>query len=558
MRTYANKVMAELAAELGAGLVRLRKGYIDSAEALFDIIADDREYPYEFVVFRLTGYHPAHNSPPDSLLTGQGLKQDLPALILDLCDSFELASTDYDEPLCDMNALARQFSVSGKTIQRWRDRGLIARRLVFSDGKRRVAFLESSVRRFVATRQQEIGRSSQFTQMTAEEKDAVIRRARRMVESAGACLSDVARRLAAHSGRAVETIRYTLRRYDIEHPEEAIFPHLLTQIDEEEKGAIYRAFLRGVSVQALAERYKRTRGSMYRIVNEMRAQQLMSRPITYIHNSEFDMPNAVDAIGNDKAADWPPLAGASPPKAPVELPPYLQALYDMPLLSPDAERALFRKYNFLKYRSDKLRQEIDPTHVRTSKLKQIEKCLVQANVVKNQIIRANLRLVVSIAKKHVGGVQTLFELISDGNVSLMKAVEKFDYSRGNRFSTYASWAIIRNFARSVPRERYVMDRYSTGHEEVLDIAAGLRTYDSAEVSLTELRESIDSVLTQLSSMERSILVDHYGLEQGQPHKTLEQLGRSLGISKERVRQIEIQALAKLRDILHPQQSDLMS
>ncbi|MCY2926518.1 MAG: hypothetical protein NT031_13970, partial [Planctomycetota bacterium] len=97
MHTYANKVVAELAAELGAGLVRLRKGYIDSAEALLEIIADDREYPYEFVVFRLTGYHPAHNSPPDSLLAGASLRKDLPALILDLCDSFELAGTDYDE-----------------------------------------------------------------------------------------------------------------------------------------------------------------------------------------------------------------------------------------------------------------------------------------------------------------------------------------------------------------------------------------------------------------------------------------------------------------------------
>ncbi|MCY2928117.1 MAG: sigma-70 family RNA polymerase sigma factor [Planctomycetota bacterium] len=558
MRAYANKVMAELAAELGAGLVRLRKGYIDSAEALLEVLVDTREYPYEFIVFRLTGYHPGNNGLPDSLLSGASLKRDLPALILDLCDSFELASTDYDEPLHDLDALTRRFNVSGKTIQRWRDRGLVARRLLFPDGKRRVAFLESSVRRFVAARSQEINRSSQFTQMTAEEKDAVIRRARRMVDSAGARLSDVARRLAAHTGRAVETIRYTLRRHDIENPEQAIFPHLLSQIDEEEKASIYRAFLRGVSVQSLAQRCRRTRGSIYRIVNEMRAQQLMSRPITYIHNPEFDLPNASDAILNDPAAEWPPRAGAKPPKPPVGLPAYLQALYEMPLLNPEAERALFRKYNYLKYRSDKLRQEIDPAHVRTGKLKQIEKCLVQANVVKNQIIRANLRLVVSIAKKHVGGVQTLFELISDGNVSLMKAVEKFDYSRGNRFSTYASWAIIRNFARSVPRERYVMDRYSTGHEEVLDIAAGLRTYDSAEVSLSELRESIDSVLAQLSSMERSILVDHYGLDQGQPHKTLEQLGRSLGISKERVRQIEIQALSKLRDILHPQQADLMS
>ena len=65
-------------------------------------------------------------------------------------------------------------------------------------------------------------------------------------------------------------------------------------------------------------------------------------------------------------------------------------------------------------------------------------------------------------------------------------------------------------------------------------------------------------LAQLSSMERSILVDHYGLQEGRPHKTLEQLGRSLGISKERVRQIEIKALAKLRSILNPQRAELFS
>ena len=63
---------------------------------------------------------------------------------------------------------------------------------------------------------------------------------------------------------------------------------------------------------------------------------------------------------------------------------------------------------------------------------------------KNQIIRSNLRLVVSIAKRHVGPSNNFFELVSDGNMSLIRAVEKFDYSRGNKFSTYASWAIMKN------------------------------------------------------------------------------------------------------------------
>ena len=80
--------------------------------------------------------------------------------------------------------------------------------------------------------------------------------------------------------------------------------------------------------------------------------------------------------------------------------------------------------------------------------------LEEALAVKNQIIRANLRLVVSIAKKHVGRSDNFFELVSDGNMSLIRAVEKFDYARGNKFSTYASWAIMKNFIRSIPIENH--------------------------------------------------------------------------------------------------------
>ena len=558
MRKYASKAMEGLATELTAGLVRLRKGYIDAAEALAKMIAPDRDYPYEFVVFRLTGYHPSGASKPGPVMSGQSLQRALQTLMLDICDSFPLTIQDYDEPVLDTEALARRFRVSTKTVQRWRQRGLGTRRLIFPDGKRRIGFLESSVRRFVGEKKHDVKRSAKFSQMTTAERKAIVRRARRMVEATQCCLSDVAKRLAGRTGRAVETIRYTIRKHDIEHPDEAVFPRLLHQIDEKEKVIIYRAFLRGVSVPVLARRYQRTRGSIYRIVNEMRAQQLLNRPINYIYNPEFDMPSAADVILDDGSASGAARPPAKPAKPPAGLPPYLRALYDVPLLSRESERTLFRKYNFLKHMADKLRGRIDPNRVRTSKLKQIEKLLVQANVVKNQLVRANLRLVVSIAKKHVGGPQTLFELISDGNVSLMKAVEKFDYSRGTRFSTYSSWAIMRNFARSVPRERYQLDRYSTGHEEILDIAAGLRTYDPNELNLPELRESIDAVLAQLSSMERSILVEHYGLDEGRSRKTLEQLGRSLGISKERVRQIEIQALAKLRTILHPQKAELMA
>ena len=555
MRAYGNRLVGELAAELAAGLVRLRKGYIDAAEALLQIIKADREYPYDFVVYRITGYRGERRGPAAEPIPGRKLIEDVQKLILDVCDSFTLRSTDYAEGVYDLDAMARRFNVSTKTVQRWRRRGLLARRLVMPDGKRRIAFLESSVRHFTERQGSRIERSVRFSQLSPLERKDIIRRAKRMAGFTQCMLSDVARRLAARTGRAVETVRYTIRKHDLDHPDDPVFPNLTGPLEEQQRAEIYRSFLRGEPVSLLAERYRRTRGSIYRVVHEMRARQLTKRPIAYIPSPDFEQDGADEIIldGDGEVRSSPKLT-----RPPAGLPPYLRALYDVPLLGAEQERDLFRQYNYLKFKADELRKAIDVTRVRAGDLKEIEKLLLQANLVKNRIIRANLRLVVSIAKKHLGGAQTLFELISDGNVSLMRAVEKFDYSRGHRFSTYASWAIIRNFARSVPKERYQLDRFATGNDEVLDIAAGLRSYDPNEENLPELRESIEAMLAQLTARERIILADHYGLtDQGEP-TTLDQLGKRMGLSKERVRQIEMQALEKLRKILHPQRADFLS
>ncbi len=93
---------------------------------------------------------------------------------------------------------------------------------------------------------------------------------------------------------------------------------------------------------------------------------------------------------------------------------------------------LFRKMNYLKYQAHQLRRRLDPAARRTADLDEIERLQEEALAVKNQIIRANLRLVVSIAKRHVGPSNNFFELVSDGNMSLIRAVEKFDFSPGQQ------------------------------------------------------------------------------------------------------------------------------
>src|SRR5208283_1620386 len=96
---------------------------------------------------------------------------------------------------------------------------------------------------------------------------------------------------------------------------------------------------------------------------------------------------------------------------------------------------------------------------------QIEKLYDESVATRNQIIRANLRLVVSAAKRYVGPAADFFELVSDGNMSLIRAAEKFDVSLGYRFSTYASWAIMKNFARTIPDVLRRRDRFCSNHPE---------------------------------------------------------------------------------------------
>ena len=543
MGRYQHTLMSELAAQMQVGLIRLRKGQADAAESLFRLIDPSQDYPYEFVVFRLTGYRPASEDKTSQTIPGQMLLADLRTLVLDLSGSFVLTPADYSQPVYDAVTLSRRLRISGKTLQRWRRGGLIARRLVYPDGRRRLAFLEESVRWFIRQRRQRVLKSMRFSQMSRPERDDILRRARRMASFTHATLHEISHRLAAHTGRAAETIRYTIRNFDRSQPRDAIFPQLGKPLDETEKMVMYRCFLRGVAAPHLAGQYGRSRGSVYRIINEMRGRQLMQRPLHYIYNPQFDLPAADELIlavpaASENKGDQPEGSDGS-------------------LLDASTERNLFRRYNYLKYKVDKLRRMIDLNRVRAGRLKEIENLLLQANAVKHRIIRANLRLVGSIAARHTRQPQSLMDLVSDGNLTLMKAVETFDYSRGFRFSTYASWSIMRQFARCVPKEQARQYRFGAVGSAALEWAAHRRMQNQHDMRLPELRESVEALLAQLSPPERAVLINHYGLEENQPAQTLEQLSLSMGISRQRIRRIEAQAMEKLRGILGPDQSDLL-
>ena len=209
------------------------------------------------------------------------------------------------------------------------------------------------------------------------------------------------------------------------------------------------------------------------------------------------------------------------------------------------------------FQAAQLQKQIDVSRPNTKDMDSIESMVEQANEVKNFLIRSNLRLVVSIAKKHMKPNANFFEMVSDGNISLIRAIEKFDYTRGFKFSTYASWAIMKNFARSIPAEYTQLDRFRTGNDEVFYQASDPRSERvNEEIVNQRQHEALMQILAQLDPRERDIIVSRYGLKDGKPAQTLEQVGQKLGVTKERIRQLESRALQKLRKIAEEEHLDV--
>lgn len=518
---------------------------IDRAEALMGELEPETNYPFDFLHFRITSVRP-HDSNA-FVAKGSQWIEDLRAFVEDLSERTPIESDQVGQRFWSAEELADRYGVSVRTIARWRRRGLVSRRIQ-SEGRTRLVFLDSSMKRFESKNAELIRRGGQFRNLDDEERERIFEQVREELErDPGQNMMHIARRIAMKMSRSPETVRTLIKDHDREHPERALFPDLTGPLSEATKVQIQTLHSRGVNVAALARQFRRSRQSIHRVLVEMRAMDLLKTPLDFIDNPEFAKPGVAATF----LAEMPEAeVQVKRARAPKDLPPYLASLYEVPLLTKVQEQHLFRKMNFLKWQARQLRDQVaqDPGRARSSDLDAIERKQEEALMVKNQIIRANLRLVVSIAKRHVLGSANFFELISDGNMSLMRAVEKFDYSRGNKFSTYASWAIVKNFARSIPEENSHRDRFVTGHEEMFESAADNRT-DEQELELAHknLRQTVQGLLGQLDPRERLIIESRFGLG-GNEECTLENLGRQLGITKERVRQIEARAQEKIRRI----------
>ncbi len=291
---------------------------------------------------------------------------------------------------------------------------------------------------------------------------------------------------------------------------------------------------------------------------------------------------------------------------------YLEEIGRVPLLSATDEVVLAKRIELAAEAKERLRSPVVPG-VELPPAVQMSLAAMQAegDDAQRVLIQANLRLVVSIAKRYLGRGMLFLDLIQEGNLGLMRAVEKFDHSRGFKFSTYATWWIRQAITRAIADQARTiripvhmveiinkvtrvqrqmlqeLEREPTAEEvaarvamtpervrEIRRLAQDSLSLDSpvgeeddtnlgdfiedqqaevpADMAIRELlAAAVEEALEELSEREREIVRLRFGLDADGKPRTLEEVGREFGVTRERIRQIESKTLAKLR---HPQRS----
>lgn len=283
------------------------------------------------------------------------------------------------------------------------------------------------------------------------------------------------------------------------------------------------------------------------VADRERVRRVLDQVIEFVPSAEFDAPACEPELLMSLAHSEMLLGRAPEPSKPRRRQEsFLQRLDEVPLLTQIDEFHLFRAMNFLRSRAALVRGRLDHEWPQAELLDEIESAQFQADQIRNHIIRANLRLVVAVAKRYVDPFNSLADLVSDGNISLIRAVEKFDYSRGFRFSTYATWALRKNFHRSIGKQRLDRGRYVAAEDLISQVTANERAEQTTQQVLGKLRSTLDDILGRLEDRERSIVTARFGLDAaGHPH-TLQEIADQMGICKERVRQLQARAMLKLQ------------
>lgn len=277
-----------------------------------------------------------------------------------------------------------------------------------------------------------------------------------------------------------------------------------------------------------------------------RTRRALSLELGFVPNSGFREMD-LDGFWKDelRAAELESETDAVAFSIQSGIPAHLARMCGGKLLTAEEERDLFCRMNYLKFRANSIRSTLNVNRPSIRKLDQIDRLLQRSDQLRNRIVSANTRLVVSIVKRFADERNNFDELLSEGLNSLIRATDKFDFDRGFRFSTYATMAIRREVFRIVQRSQRDRTRFATGAFEVIGQQLARNT-DRSEATMTHINRWLDRAMRGLDEREQYIVKARFGLIEFHKKPSFANLGEQLGVSKERVRQLEIRAMDKLR------------
>jgi RNA polymerase primary sigma factor len=282
---------------------------------------------------------------------------------------------------------------------------------------------------------------------------------------------------------------------------------------------------------------------------ESLVRRCLQRELSYIANPQFETADAAAIVFAEPLQLENPVDGsrAHAARSAADLPVYLGRMCEAALLKPHQEVALFQRMNFLLSQVAEQRTLLKTGRTSKARLQLIERLTLLSEWHRDRIVEANVRLVISIVKKFVNVNNSFDELLSEGIVGLIRAVEKFDYDRGFRFSTYATQVVRRNSYRTVVTNQQDRQKVVSGLQEMdIDVSDEGRVSAIGEKRWHELRARLSEMLDDLDRREKLIIRARFSLGSHRRVHTLQSLADRLGISKERVRQLERRAMEKLR------------
>jgi len=227
------------------------------------------------------------------------------------------------------------------------------------------------------------------------------------------------------------------------------------------------------------------------------------------------------------------------------------------LLTAAQERVIFLQFNYCRYRAVELKEKIGDGRVSAADARELLKWYRRGEQLRDQIAQTNLALVLAMAKRTRMSEVDFADLVSEGNMALLRAVDKFDVSRGFKFSTYACRAILKAFSRTGVKHSKYRQLFPTDFDPKLEKSDHQenRRQEHEGDCVDELKQMIVDNRADLTDIEQEVIEHRFGIGEKKKREpeaqpmTLEQVGRIIGVTKERVRQIQNKALDKLRNSL---------